>query len=243
MKLIKITKKDFVYACIILILLAVTISLSVMLAISKKDKEEVTYYEQKCQVFAQENVNFSKGQIVFIGDSITDGCALDNYYQDLPLSVYNRGIGGDNTLGVIDRLDSSLITLNPKKVVLLIGTNDINGKRKPANVLSDYEEILKTISVKLPDTKVYCISIPPMNKDLETYTSIEVDKSNATVLEVNPKIKELATKYGYEYVDIHTDLCDENGYLMKSCSPDGIHLNNEGYLKWVAKLKPLLLLN
>lgn len=243
MKLIKITKRDFVYGSIILILIISVVLLSAIVIVGKKDKEEITYYEQKCQVFNMENVNFSKGQIVFVGDSLTDGCPLDSYYQDLTLSVYNRGIGGDNTLAVIDRLDSSVLALNPSKVVLLIGTNDINGKRKPLNVLGDYEEILKRLSEKLPDTKVYCVSIPPMNKDLETLTSIDVDKSNATVLEINPKIEELAIKYGYEYIDIHTDLCDENGYLIKSCSPDGLHLNNEGYLKWVAKLKPLLLLD
>ncbi len=239
MKLIKVSKKDFIYICIILLLLSFAISLAVMLADVKKDKE-LSYYEKKSNTFSVENTNFSRGQIVFIGDSITDGCQLDNYYNDLTLSVYNRGIGGDTTLGVLDRLDSSLIELEPSKVVLLIGTNDINGKRLASSIVKNYDDILKRISEKLPNTEVYCISIPPMNKLLESYTQINVDESNAKVLEVNAKIEELVAGYGYVFVDIHSDLCDENGYLSTDLSPDGIHFNHDGYLKWVAKLKPLL---
>ena len=82
------------------------------------------YYKMKTEAFAVNNTNASKGQIVFIGDSITDLCPLDDYYSDLQLATYNRGIGGDTTAGVLKRLDVSALQINPSKVVLLIGAND-----------------------------------------------------------------------------------------------------------------------
>ena len=40
------------------------------------------YYNQKCEAYRMENAYLSKGQIVFIGDSITDLYHLDDYYAD-----------------------------------------------------------------------------------------------------------------------------------------------------------------
>ena len=62
---------------------------------------------------------------MFVGDSITDLYVLDDHYADLPQAVYNRGIGGDTTAGVLARLQVSVLDLQPDVVVLMIGTNDL----------------------------------------------------------------------------------------------------------------------
>ena len=56
----------------------------------------------------------------------------------------------------------------------------------------------------------------------------------------NPEIEKLATKYGYSFVDLFSDFADEDGYLKKELTPDGIHLNDKGYLKYSSHLLPLL---
>lgn len=237
-KRFNLSKKDLFFLFLIFLLLACIIFLSVLLLQKKND--EPSYYDQKCDMFSLENVNFSHGQIVFIGDSITDGCALDNYYHNLPLAVYNRGIGGDSSVGVLERLDVSLFEIKPSKIVLLIGANDVNGRREKTDILQNYNDILQQISLNLPEAQVFCVSILPMNKTLLTYAPIDVDHSMAVVQELNPEIEKLATKYGYSFVDLFSDFADEDGYLKKELTPDGIHLNDKGYLKYSSHLLPLL---
>ena len=134
----------------IAVLLITTVALSVILIVkNKKENDMQTYYYQKCEMFEMENANFARNQIVFIGDSLTDGCMLDKFYSNLPLATYNRGIGGDTTSGVLKRLKLSLFDINPSKIVLLIGTNDINGGVENNKILENYRNILKEISTKL----------------------------------------------------------------------------------------------
>ena len=232
MKFIKTHKKDLIYCGIIALLAFAALALGIALANKKSEEAQSYYYDKKCEVFAMENSNFSRGQIVFIGDSITDGCALDTYYGALDLAAYNRGIGGDTTAGVLKRLDSSLIALEPSKVVLLIGINDINGGVKKEEIIDNYDKILKKISESLPSADVICVSILPLNDDLESYTGISVAKSTETILAVNPEIEKLAEKYGYDFVDMFSVLADEENRLPKKFSPDGIHLSDAGYREY-----------
>ena len=74
------------------------------------------YYNRKCLAYSVENANYSKEQIVFIGDSITDLYTLDSYYS-LTLATYNRGIGGDTTEGVLKRLDVSLSSIFSRSTI------------------------------------------------------------------------------------------------------------------------------
>ena len=235
-----IGKKDIIYLIIIFALAVATVVLSVLLAVNRSSSDEPTYYEKKCEVFASENANFSHGQIVFIGDSLTDGCAVDTFYGGLSLATYNRGIGGDTTEGVLKRLKLSLFELQPEKIVLMIGINDINGNRTEKEILKNYKAILEEIKKNLPEAEVYCVSILPVNKDLESFTHIDVDKSRAAVLEINPKIKTLVGELGYTFVDAYPSFADGNDYLHKNLSVDGIHLNSEGYEVYSEILKPYL---
>ena len=229
--------------CIIVIAVIVTVAAIlgvIMYAKSQTTDDIEAYYNQKCSTFAEENLDCLKGQIVFLGDSITDGYPLKDYYSDLPLEVYNRGIGGDSTGGVIKRLEVSVFDIAPSKIVLLIGINDINGGVSTETLIKNYDKILSLIKEKLPDTEIYCMSILPLNKDVEAYTTIDVDKSHKKIGEINQKIANLATKYSYEFVDMHDDFTDENGYLSKNLSIDGIHLSADGYALWTEKVKPIL---
>ncbi len=228
MNFIKTHKKDFIYCSIIVLLTAAAVVLGVFAFANKSSGAQMSYYDKKCEVFEAENANFSRGQIVFIGDSITDGCALDTYYGSLPLAAYNRGIGGDTTAGVLKRLDSSLIALEPSKVVLLIGINDINSGVKTSEIVENYDKFLEKISSSLPNTEVFCVSILPLNEDIEKY-GVSVAKATETILEVNTEIALLTEKHGCNYVDMFSVLADDNNRLPKEFSPDGIHLTDLGY--------------
>ena len=80
------------------------------------------YYLSKVSQFNELKYS-DKFSIVMIGDSITDGA---EWYELLKNNeVQNRGIGGDTTKGILDRLDT--INKSIKKAFLMIGINDIAG--------------------------------------------------------------------------------------------------------------------
>lgn len=198
------------------------------------------YFDNKCQSYSVQNVNLSKGQIVFIGDSITDLYLLDDHYADLPLACYNRGIGGDTTSGVLSRLKVSLFDLAPSAVVLMIGTNDINGGLDEDGIIERYEQIINEISVNLPDAQLYCISIIPQNSQIEESGHVRIADTTPKILSANARIRLLAEEKGAVYLDLFSLIADENNHLIREYSDDGLHLNPAGLSVWTKLLKPYL---
>jgi hypothetical protein len=74
--------------------------------------------------FKELNKRAQKGGVVFVGDSITEGFPIDEILQ-CNKPMYNRGINGDTSIGVLDKLKEEVFDLIPSKVFLLIGTNDL----------------------------------------------------------------------------------------------------------------------
>lgn len=203
--------------------------------------EHQQYYDNKCQSYAVQNTNLAKGQIVFIGDSITDLYVLDNHYADLPLAAYNRGIGGDTTQGVLNRLQVSIFDIHPSVIVLMIGTNDVNGGVDNSEILQNYTQIIDGIYEALPEVELFCMSVIPQNEQLETYTTINVEKTTKAILALNEDLKDLVQARGATYLDLFPLLADENDRLIAEYSDDGIHLNEQGFVVWRDLLKPYLL--
>lgn len=236
-------KKYFHFIYITIIVLLVTAV--VLLTVNKKEAQELDpvqqYYQNKCNSFAFQNFNLSKDQVVFIGDSITDLYPLDDYYADLNVAVYNRGIGADTTSGVLKRLKVSLFDIKPSKIVLLIGTNDINGNVENSKIIANYSEILNKIKEELPSTYIYCVSIPPQNLMLESYSNFNVEETTKTILEINTQIKNIVKDDpNITYIDLFSHLADCNNMLIEKYSDDGIHLNANGFEVWTNLIKPYL---
>lgn len=240
MKKINLTKKDIVYLLIIVLLIGAVITVGLVLGLEKKEDPFTEYYNAKCSSYAVQNSNLSKEQIVFLGDSITDLCCLDDYYGDLSLACYNRGIGGDTTDGVLKRLEVSAYDLMPKKVVLMIGTNDVNGGKSEKYIIKNYEKIINGILDNIGGVQLYCISIIPQNKDLEEYADLDTDAQNKKIQSINGKIKALSESRGATYIDLYPLLIGPENNLNKEYSDDGLHLNDKGFIVWSNLLKPYL---
>ena len=219
----KINKRTIMVVAICLVLIIAAAACYFIFKDNDNENEFEKYYHMKTEAFAVNNLNASHGQIVFIGDSITDLCPLDDYYSELPLAAYNRGIGGDTTSGVLKRLDISVIDIRPSKVVILIGANDINGGVSEKDILENHKKILNEITEKLPETEIYLMSLIPQNKDIEVYANIDVTKNNLTILSINENLKQISKEYEkVMYVDLFSALKDENHFLKKEYSDDGI---------------------
>lgn len=161
--------------------------------------------------------------VAFLGDSLTDGYPLEKFYPQFKVS--NRGIGGETTTGLLERMQVSLYDLKPKVAVMLIGANNMD------KMFDDYETILKGFQENVPDTKIVLLSLTSM--------SGEWGKKNQLAAYNNVKIKLLAEKYGYEFVDLYSPLMDlSTGEIRPEYTTDGGHLTEEGYKVLTAQITP-----
>ena len=195
----------------------------------KKLTEE--YYNTKVDSFEKENPTLNNVDIVFLGDSLTDGCDLEKYY---PLyTAVNRGISGDTSDGLLNRLKVSAYDVEPTGVVLLIGVNDISRGVKPSELYENYEKIITGLKENLPDTIIIWCSMTALGGKSAKY--------NDTVIICNQKIKLLAEKYDCVFVDLFTPLCDaDSREIREEYTVDGTHLTDAGYQVITREIKKAL---
>ena len=178
------------------------------------------YYHRKEQF---EMLPDTENEIIFLGNSISDQCEWHELFNDI--NVKNRGIGGDDTDGILERL-SEVTASDPKKIFLMIGTNDLAYGKGADHVIRNYEKIIQQIQSESPKTRLYIQSILPVDDGLHwTRPNTEIDKINKVLIE-------LAEKYSLTYIDLTSTFKDENGKLNYEYTIDGLHLNGKGYFKW-----------
>ena len=240
---IRIKIKDVIYLSLVAICVAAIIVLSIMLGKANQRKREWEmgeFYNDRLMTFAYENMHFSKGQIVFIGDSITNLYCLDDYFANLDLATYNRGIGGDTTEGVLNRLQTSIFDIAPSKIVLMIGTNDVSWAVPREEIVANYRKILDEIKKNQPTVEICAVSVIPQSDVLEEGAGFDVDGNNETIRWLNAEIQKLCGEFGCVYIDLYPSVLDADGYLDDKFTDDGLHLNAAGYEIWSNMVKPYL---
>ena len=186
----------------------------------RKDKEWeqqiLEYRAAKMSTYQAENEHYADYEVdvAFLGDSLTDGYDVGAYYPQYVVS--NRGIGGETTVGLAERMEISLYDLKPKVAVMLIGANNMD------TMFDNYEAILQGFREHVPNTKIVLLSLTSM--------SGEWGKKNQLAAYNNVKIKMLAEKYSYEYVDLYSALMNlGTGEIYDEYTTDGGHLTSLGY--------------
>ena len=183
------------------------------------------YYVKKCEDFIS-NIDRDKNcDVAFLGDSITDWYDIvENYYKEYKTA--NRGIAGDTTNGLLDRLDFCAYALKPKIVYMMIGINNID------TMFDKYEDLLKGIKTNLPDSKVILASLTP----------VSWEGGNQKVITANKKIKEYANSYSFTYVDLYSHMVIPDNYELidDTCFGDGLHPNPKGYEIMTSLIKPII---
>lgn len=204
-----------------------------VLSVSAYGQEYSTFYYQRATLFEQ--LPIGSKDIVFLGNSITNGGEWAELLNNP--RVKNRGISGDVCQGVYDRLDP-IVKGKPKKVFLLIGTNDLSRGRNPEFIVKGIQSIVDKIHQESPRTKVYVQSILPVNNTTGMFSG-HTSKSNE-ILEVNSNLKLLSKEWGVTYIDLHSHFIDDEGKMNLKYSNDGLHLLGAGYLLWSKLLKPYM---
>lgn len=202
------------------------------LTIAYHTKWTKNHYKERIAAFKEDPLKF--GDIVFIGNSITEGGKNWSEKFNLP-NVRNRGISGDVTDGVLKRL-GEIIYFKPKAVFLLIGINDLFNLYYQKQIPSAKyvgENILKIahmIKQKSPSTLVYVQTLLPTDKD---FMQNNIDQVNALV-------KAQHDDDIFQLIDLNKAFSDEQGFLKKELSEDGTHLNKKGYELWITTEKDIL---
>lgn len=177
----------------------------------------------------------NKNDIIFLGNSITARAQWNELLQ-LPVAR-NRGISGDTTFGILERLDEVSEGF-PSKIFLLIGINDISRNFPDDQILRNYKEIIFRIQKESAKTKIYIQTILPVNKSFNVYKRhYNKDKH---ILYINDKLREMASELEVCLIDIYPEFLDDQNRLDAKFTNEGLHLNEKGYLKWAEILQPYL---
>ena len=247
----KIWKKIAISSLIIIMIgCIISCSLVYYFSVKEKEKKEQEQIETKKKMeeekrTIEEKDKIKKENIIFLGDSITEGYDLEKYYPDMP--VINSGVSGYCTDDIIKNLKEFVYIYNPTKVVLLIGTNDIRFKDYGnTGIVNNIKTIIKEIRKNRPYATIYVESIYPINKvakDNKINLEMIANRENNTIIEINELIKELCDKEDVEYIDLHKELVDEEGNFKINYTRDGLHVSEEGYEIITKKIKDTLEIN
>lgn len=189
--------------------------------------------------FTEKNKSAKKGQIVFVGSSTTEIFPIEKLQMALDLDkvIYNRGVRATTTADLLKYIDVCIFDLEPSKVFINIGSNDIGFNVPESEFLANYDEILRLIKEKLPHTQVYVMKFFPVNpvadfgEPQDEHDSLFKTRTNDTLNAASEKIAKLAQKYGDEFINANQGLTDADGNLRKELTFDGGHMlpSGDGY--------------
>ncbi len=173
-----------------------------------------------------------QGAVVFFGDSITQGWGTDFRKSFDGMKLANRGIGGDTTRGMLLRLQEDVLSLRPKAIVLLMGTNDIEVEVPADAIGRNFRKIVAALKAHDPKMPVIVCRIFPSSatKKRPKETILAVNELFAAAVKGDPQ---------FTVLDTYSLFADAEGDALPALFPDLLHLNAAGYAKWASALRPL----
>jgi lysophospholipase L1-like esterase len=165
-------------------------------------------------------------RVIFLGDSITDGWNLAQYFPGKP--YVNRGISGQTTPQMLVRMYPDVLDLKPAALIILAGTNDIAHNTGPETIAMIEENFqAMTELAQAHNIRVVLCSLTPVSD--YTQRKQTISRPPADILKLNAWLKDYAARVHAGFADYYSALVDGNGYLKDGFSGDGLHPNGKGY--------------
>ena len=154
-----------------------------------------------------------------VGDSLVSEAS----WQELLASphVAGRGIAGDTTAGVLNRIEDYLGT-NTRRLILWVGTNDVAQIVDKVETVRNIELVL--MRIERENIRVAIIECLPVAAWIEN-----AEARNRQIFEINSAIAKLSARYKATIIKVSDSLSNEIGNLRPEMTRDGIHLNSAGY--------------
>lgn len=180
-------------------------------------------------------------KLVFLGDSITEGwegagaAAWEKYYGPATgRHAANFGIGGDRTEHVLWRLEhGNFDGLNPKLIVVMIGTNNAGHRKDPAEETAQgVSRIVFTLLAKCPESKILMLGIFPRGDKLDDADRVLNEQVNAML-----RRDTWAGNSRVRYRDVGSIFLDPIGLPRQDLMPDLLHLSPAAYELWAKAIE------
>lgn len=182
-------------------------------------------YKKQIASHIAENASIGKtATIVFLGDSLTKSFNIEDRFPHQ--NVLQRGIAGDTTKGLKQRLPHSIGDLSIRKLFLLIGYNDLK-YRGVDEIIGNIETVINSVSAN----KVYVQSILPIAP-----TRVW---NNRRIKDLNSRLDKLCREKNVTFVNLFPAF-EENGGLKPELARDTVHLNEKGYDMWFQMVRSLV---
>lgn len=183
--------------------------------------------------YAEENSRLGppSGQtprIVFLGDSITDGWRLSEYFSGR--DFVNRGISGQITGEMLGRMVADVISLKPAAMLVLAGTNDI-ARGVPVSTIENNFVMIAELAANHQIRPLFASILPvsDYHKNVNPQYARTGQRPPSTILTLNNWLKQFCSQRGYTYVDYYSSMVDSAGFLQADLADDGLHPNPKGY--------------
>lgn len=188
------------------------------------------------KAYHAQNLTARKGQTVFVGSSLMEMFPITELAREhggLPI-CYNRGVGGYRTDDLMKVLDITVFELEPSKIFINIGTNDLSDANVTiTDLVEKYRFILRKITEKLPKAQITAMAYYPGNLEAapEHMKACLKIRNNARIAEANAAVKKMCEEENVKFIDVNQRISDEQGRLRAEYTLEGLHINRSGYLE------------
>lgn len=167
-------------------------------------------------------------RIVFLGDSITDGWRLNEYFPDR--DFVNRGIGGQVSGEMLGRMRADVIALQPEAVLILAGTNDI-ARGVPLTTIQDNLTMIADLAdhYKIKPIFASILPISDYHKGQNPQYERSRQRPPQTIAAMNQWLRSLCARREYVFVNYYPEMADASGFMKPDLADDGLHPNAKGY--------------
>lgn len=216
-----------------------------------------TFFEQQHLIqrqitvsrYKQLNQHIYKGQCVFAGSSLAEQFPIYEMLtnRSLDLLVYNRGVSGDTIDEMTADLDTLVLALEPSKLFINIGSNDLGSDTYDEDQLfNSYCHLLERIHTALPNCMIHVLSYYPVNPEKNSFldekakTFMFANRTNDNIEQINARLAVFCQTRKFTYINVHDILLDDQGNLHEDLTVEGIHLWPTAYEKILDQLLPYL---
>lgn len=161
---------------------------------------------------------------VFVGDSVTE--AIDGYDMLKDAKVVAKN---GQTLVEANKLSAQIKELSPKKIFILLGTNDLLNNISTEQFVSYYENLIKLLLSDSPNAKIYVQSILPVEEFIDKEKPL---LSNSRIDEFNKALKDMKKDSNVEFLNIASVYKNDKGSMYDGYTSEGIHLKFNYYNMW-----------
>ena len=193
---------------------------------NKLQSKPITYFIGRNELFTK--LPNDTNEIIMLGNSLTHNFEWSEYFNNV--NIKNRGINGDITKGILNRLDE-ITESKPKKIFIEIGINDLLQGYFVNTIFKNYCKIVQTIRERSPKTRIYVQNILPTN--LTLFDNPVID----SICVLNNKLKDYSALNNLKYIDLYTKFMINERLNPKYDCGDNLHLNGAGYLVWCAMIQ------